>query len=78
MKFIPEWNWKDCNEALVRRGVILFDMDFINSWPDELARMNEGKAGKPFGYPESFLAMLSVVHAYMLPYKPLEGFTGVK
>ena len=25
-------------------------MDFIDSWPDELARMNEGKAGKPFVY----------------------------
>ena len=35
-------NWKGYNEALVRRGEIL-DMDFIDLWPGELARMNDGK-----------------------------------
>ena len=74
---MPDRNWKGYNEALVRRGEILLDMDFIDSWPDELARMNEGKVGKPFVYPESFLTMLSVVHAYLLPYRQLEGFTRV-
>lgn len=34
-----------------------------------------GKVGKPFEYPESFLAMLAFVHAYLLPYRQLEGFT---
>lgn len=72
---MPDRNWREYNEALVRRGEILLDMDFIDSWPDELARMNEGKVGKPFEYPESFLAMLAVVHAYLLPYRQLEGFT---
>lgn len=72
---MPDRNWKEYNEALVRRGEVLLDMDFIDSWPDELARMNEGKVGKPFEYPESFLAMLAVIHAYLLPYRQLEGFT---
>jgi len=72
---MPDRNWKEYNEALVRRGEILLDMDFIDSWPDELAKMNDGKVGKPFDYPESFLAMLAVVHAYLLPYRQLEGFT---
>lgn len=75
MEFMADRNWKEYNEALVRRGEILLDMDFIDSWPDELARMNEGKVGKPFEYPESFLTMLAVVHAYLLPYRQLEGFT---
>jgi transposase len=75
MRFMPDRNWKEYNEALVRRGEILLDMDFIDSWPDELAKMNEGKVGKPFVYPESFLAMLAVVHAYLLPYRQIEGFT---
>lgn len=72
---MPDRNWREYNEALVRRGEILLDMDFIDSWPDELAKMNDGKVGKPFDYPESFLAMLAVVHAYLLPYRQLEGFT---
>ncbi len=71
---MPDRNWKEYNEALVRRGEILLDMDFIDSWPDELAKMNDGKVGKPFDYPESFLAMLAVVHAYLLPYRQMEGF----
>jgi hypothetical protein len=68
-------NWKEYNEALVRRGEVLLDMDFIETWPNELARMNEGKEGKPFLYPESLIKLLAVVHAYMLPYRQLEGFT---
>ena len=29
------------NEVLVRRGEILLDMDLIDSWSGEFARMNE-------------------------------------
>ncbi len=57
---------------------ILLDMDFIDSWSGELARMKEGKVGTSFLYPESFLAMLSVMLGYLVPYKQLEGFTMVK
>lgn len=72
---MPDRNWKEYNEALVRRGEILLDMDFIKTWHDELARMNEGKEGKPFDYPDSLITLLAVVHAYLLPYRQLEGFT---
>ncbi len=57
MRFMPDMNRKGYN-VLIRRGEILLDMDFIDSWPVELARINEGKVGKPFVYPESFLEML--------------------
>lgn len=72
---MPDRNWREYNEALVRRGEILLDMDFIDTWPDELAKMNEGKVGKPFDYPESLIRLLAVVHAYLLPYRQSEGFT---
>lgn len=72
---MPDRNWKEYNEALVRRGEILLDMDFIDSWPDELAKMNDGKVGKPFDYPESLIKLLAIVHAYLLPYRQSEGFT---
>ncbi len=72
---MPDRNWKEYNEALVRRGEILLDMDFIDTWPDELAKMNDGKVGKPFDYPESLIKLLAVVHAYLLPYRQSEGFT---
>ncbi len=38
-------------------------------------RINEGKVSKQFVYLESFLAMLSVVQAYLLTNRQLEGFT---
>jgi len=74
---MPDRNWKEYNEALVRRGEILLDMDFIDTWPDELAKMNDGKVGKPFDYPESLIKLLAIVHAYLLPYRQSEGFTRV-
>ena len=40
MRFLSVRNWKGYN-VLARRGEILLDMDFIDSWPGELARMNE-------------------------------------
>jgi hypothetical protein len=36
--------------------------------------MNEGKEGGRYRYPESFIKLLAVVHAYVLPYRQLEGF----
>jgi len=72
---MPDRNWREYNEALVRRGEILLDMDFIDTWPDELAKMNDSKVGKPFDYPESLIKLLAIVHAYLLPYRQSEGFT---
>ena len=73
---MPDRNWKGYNEALVRRGEILLDMDFIDSWPGELARMNEGKAGKPFVYlNHSWDAFCCACLPAAI--KQLEGFTRV-
>jgi hypothetical protein len=68
-------NWKDYNEALVKRGSILLDLDFVANWSAELKTMNEAKEGARFRYPESFVKLLAVMHAYILPYRQLEGFT---
>jgi hypothetical protein len=67
-------NWKEYNEALVKRGELLFDTDFLAGWRSELEKMNEGKEGARFAYPNSFLNMLAAIHVYLLPYRQLEGF----
>lgn len=67
-------DWKGYNEALVKRGLILLDLDFVASWSRELQAMNEGKEGARYRYPESFVKLLAIVHAYVLPYRQLEGF----
>lgn len=68
-------DWKGYNDALVRRGEILLNMGFVAGWSRELAAMNDGKEGARFRYPESFIRLLAVIHAYLLPFRQLEGFT---
>ena len=67
-------DWKRYNEALVKRGSIFIDLDFVANWSRELNAMNEGKEGGRYQYPESFIKLLAIVHAYVLPYRQLEGF----
>jgi len=67
-------DWKGYNEALVKIGSIIIDLDFVANWSRELKAMNDGKEGGRYRYPESFIKLLAVVHAYVLPYRQLEGF----
>lgn len=69
-----EINWREYNESLVRRGEIIFDADFLENWRAELKKMNEGKEGAKYHYPNSLISLLATVHAYLLPYRQLEGF----
>jgi Transposase DDE domain len=72
MSYLRDWN--SYNEALVKRGLILLDLDFVAGWSRELKVMNDGKEGGRYQYPESLVKLLAVVHAYVLPYRQLEGF----
>jgi hypothetical protein len=67
-------NWSEYNESLVRRGELLFDSGFLQNWRAELKKMNEGKKGAHYRYPNSLILLLATVHAYLLPYRQLEGF----
>jgi len=46
-------DWGKYNDALVRRGEILFDFSTINNWKQELKQLNKGKVGEPYHYPNS-------------------------
>lgn len=67
-------NWSEYNESLVRRGEMLFDSDFLQNWRVELKIMNKGKEGHHYRYPNSLISLLATVHAYLLPFRQLEGF----
>lgn len=70
-------NWKEYNESLVRRGELLFDTDFLSGWSSELRSANRGKEGARYRYPSSLMSMLAAIHAYLLPYRELEGFVKI-
>jgi transposase len=67
-------NWSEYNESLVKRGEMLFDSGFLQNWRAELKKMNKGKEGPHYRYPNSLISLLATVHAYLLPYRQLEGF----
>lgn len=76
-KYKRKVNWREYNESLVRRGELLFDTDFLSNWRAELREMNRGKEGARFRYPNSLIWLLATVHAYLFPYRELEGFLRV-
>lgn len=65
-------NWVETNEMYVVRGEFYLDFDFVDSWKEELKRMNEGKVGRPFLFPESFMRWQAVWHQ-LVDYRGLEG-----
>jgi hypothetical protein len=60
-------DWEGYNEALVKRGIILLDLKFVAGLSRELKAMNESKEGHRYRYPESFIKLLALVHAYVCP-----------
>lgn len=70
-------NWSEYNESLVKRGEVLFDTNFLSNWRVELKKMNKGKEGAKYLYPNSLILLLATIHAYLLPYRQLEGFLKV-
>src|SRR6476619_3404954 len=53
---------------------MLFDDGFLQNWRAELKKMNKAKEGANYRYPNSLILLLATVHAYLLPYRQLEGF----
>ena len=40
----------------------MLDLDVIDSWNSELKRMNTGKKGAQYDYPDSFVQLLALLH----------------
>jgi len=69
-------DWSVYNECLVKRGGFYLSLDFIEKWDALLNRMNQGKRGQPYRYPELFIEWMACVHIFLqLPYRQMEGFT---
>lgn len=68
-------DWRRINEWLVRRGEILLDLRILDRWDSELERMNAGKEGGRYVYPDIFTKLLGYMHLlFHLPYRQTEGF----
>lgn len=59
---------------MVRRGEVVLDFDVIKNWDNELDKINDGKEGASYRYPNSFVQLLGYMRAYFhLPYRQTEG-----
>lgn len=68
-------DWVSYNHELVRRGKICLELGFLNYWDEELEGMNEGKYGRPFQFPESFIRFAATLRTFLgVGYRRLEGF----
>lgn len=65
-------DWPEYNEELVVRGTFYLDFSFADNWDEELKKMNAGKRGGQYRYPDSFMRWLSVWHQW-IDYRGLEG-----
>lgn len=68
-------DWKIYNEQLVKRGVFLLDLDFVENWQKELLKMNLGKRGAPYLFPNSLIELQAAWHAKRIPCRMIEGIT---
>lgn len=74
-KFIDRRDWPMYNEGLVKVGEYMLDMDWVESWDEELALMNAGKVGAQYKFPKSLIELQSVWHAKSNPFRMIEGMT---
>jgi len=59
----------------VKRGEILLDLRILDRWDSDLERMNKGKEGGQYVYPEIFVKLLSYMRLlFHLPLRQTEGF----
>jgi len=71
-EFVDKRNWKSYNEELAMRGEFLLPIDMLGNWDEELDKMNEGKKGRPYEFPESFIKIQAVWHQQWVDYR-VEG-----
>jgi hypothetical protein len=68
--------WERVDEGLIKRGMLIMDLDFVGNCRDELVRMNWRKRGRPYRIAESYVRFLAVIrYLFSLAYRQLEGLT---
>lgn len=85
-KYVDNRDWKRCNQKLVDRGAFFLDHDILDKWKSSVGRLNAGKYGRPFEFPDELFYWAAMQHAVMgMPYRQIQGYlekffegTGVK
>lgn len=73
-EFEDKRDWQEYNEQLVVRGNFLLDLEWVESWYEELADMNKGKRGAPFIFPNSLIELQAIWNQW-IGVRQIEGIT---
>jgi len=65
--------WNEYNQRLVKRGEYYINPRFLETWLEETKRMNCGKVGQPYLYPDSMIEFLGILFAKGFDYRSLQG-----
>jgi hypothetical protein len=71
--------WKRVDERLIKRGMLIMDLDFVRGCRDELVRMNRRKRGRPYRIAESYVrfpAVISRRRGYLKIHFAIDARTG--
>ena len=67
-------DWKNINESYVKKATFYLEFEWVKSWSIELAKMNFGKRGAPYQFPNS-LIKLQGIWLNFFSYRGAEGIT---
>jgi hypothetical protein len=71
--------WERVDERLIKRGMLIMDLDFVGNYRDELVRMNWRKRGRPYRIAESYVrfpAVISRRRGYLKMHFAIDARTG--
>ena len=71
-KYVDNRIWKIYQKELILQGEFFFNLNFLENWDDEVAKMNQCKQGSPYKYPNSLFNWLSPIYSFLSSRK-LEG-----
>jgi hypothetical protein len=71
--------WERVGERLIKRGMLIMDLNFVGNYRDELVRMNWRKRGRPYRIAESYVrfpAVISRRRGYLKMHFAIDARTG--
>lgn len=72
-KHVDDRDWKQYNEHLIKRGEFYINPVFLETWQSEVDKLNNGKVGQPYQYPESLIEFLAILYSRSFDYRSLQG-----
>lgn len=72
-KFVDKRDWREVDKKYINRGEFLINPKFLETWNEEIEKLNKRKVGEPYLYPNSLIEFAGYFHARGFNYRACEG-----